>query len=301
MSVNPSAPMIRLTSDFIRTKEYLEAIVTSTSDAICTTDVDGRIIYFSPGAEAMLGYKSLEIMGRHAHNIYMGGKEEARRIMDLLRKNGSIQNREMVLKAKDGRRLHVTMSASLLKDRSGRVIGTLGISKDITARVELEKRLLELSITDNLTGLYNQRYLKERLAQEATRARRQDYSLSLILIDLDGFKHVNDKKGHLEGDRILKAFAAALSQSIRKEMDSAYRYGGDEFVVLLPGSGMQRAQRVISRIEISARRLIGPQELKFSYGVASLPPSGALSDFIRLADERMFAMKAKNKRSKSLL
>src|SRR3989338_5127793 len=120
----------------------------------------------------------------------------------------------------------------------------------------------------------------------------------MILIDLDGFKRINDEQGHLEGDRILKAFAAALNQSIRKDMDSAYRYGGDEFVVLLPGSGVQRAQRVISKIETSARRLNIPQELGFSYGVAPLPASGSLADLIRLADERMFVMKARNKRRK---
>lgn len=286
------APLIHLSRDFIRAKEYLEAIVTSTSDAICTTDTHGRVIYFSPGAERMLGFSGAEMAGRYTHQLYAGGHREAQRIMRTLRKNGLLQNHETILKAKGGRRLHVSMSASLLRDRAGRIIGTLGISKDITTRVELEKRLRELSITDNLTGLYNQRHFIERLAQEANRARRQRFRLSLILIDLDGFKHVNDARGHLEGDRILKAFAGLIRKSIRKEMDSAYRYGGDEFVILLPGLGQARAESVARRIVSSAERSLPGHGVRFSYGVAVLGATGAVKDLVALADNRMFQMKS---------
>ncbi len=290
-----AGPLVHLSRDFIRAKEYLEAIVASSSDAICTTDTNGRIIYFSPGAEAMLGISSARIMGRAAHETYAGGREEARRLMRKLRKTGSIQNHEMILKAGNGRRIHVSMSASLLRDRSGRVIGTLGISKDITPRVELERRLRALSITDNLTGLYNQRHFRERLAQEASRARRQGEKLSLVLMDLDGFKQVNDRKGHLAGDRLLKAFSGVLLQSIRREVDSAYRYGGDEFVVLLPGLGRERAERVARRLASAARARLRRRGIRFSYGVSNLPKAGSLADFIQEADRRMFRMKAKRK------
>ena len=98
----------------------------------------------------------------------------------------------------------------------------------------MERRLRDLAITDDLTGLYNQRHFHERLSQEARRARRLRQKLSLILLDLDGFKAINDRLGHPAGDRILKEFAAAIEISIRKEVDSAFRYGGDEFVVILP-------------------------------------------------------------------
>ena len=294
LTVRPSAPapLIELSSDFIRAKEYLEAIVTSTKDAIFTTDTRGRIIYFSPGAEAMLGMTNAEVFGRYAHRLYSGGRQEADQIMRVLRRQDHIQNHELIFKAKDGRRIHVSMSASLLKNRLGRTIGTLGISKDITSRVELEERLRKLAVTDSLTGLYNQRHFQESLAQEASRARRQRYDLSVILMDLDGFKQANDRLGHLEGDRILKAFASVILRNIRREVDSAYRYGGDEFVVLLPGLGFERAEEVARRIARAARRTRGAQGVESSYGVAALPRSGAVLDFVRLADRRMFRMKA---------
>ncbi len=294
----PAAPLVHLSTDFIRAKEYLEAIVSSTSDAICTTDVKGRVIYFSPGAHAMTGFSIAEMMGKPAHQLYTGGRAEADRMMRLLRRQGSLKNHETALKSKDGRSVHVSMSVALLKDRAGNVIGTLGISKDITSRVELEKRLRELSITDNLTGLYNQRHFHERLAQEASRARRQRDKLSMILIDLDGFKAVNDQRGHLEGDRILRAFAMVLNKSIRKEVDTIFRYGGDEFVILLPGLGASRAQKVAERILAGAKTNVTEENIAFSYGVASLPSNGSVKEFVALADKRMFRMKAQNKRGR---
>lgn len=291
----PEAPLIHLSSDFIRAKEYLEAIVISTTDAICTTDISGRLIYLSPGAEKMLGIRHHEAKGRPAHDFYPGGREQAQQIMKLLQKNGSLQSYETILKGREGRPVHVSMSASLLKDKTGRVIGTLGISKDITSRVDLENRLRELSITDNLTGLYNQRHFHEKLESEANRALRQRYKLSMILMDLDGFKRANDLWGHLEGDRILKSFAAAIMDSIRKEVDSAYRYGGDEFVILLPGMTQILARKVMGRVLSTSQTRVGRKGVGVSYGIATLAPRQSLSDFVHKADRLMFDMKAKRK------
>lgn len=283
-------PIIQLSSDFIRAKEYFEAIVNSTGDAICTTDIRGRIIFFSPGAEAMLDTTSLGMVGRPVHDIYLGGRDEAQKIMRLLRRDGQLRNHETVVKTSDGRSIHVSLSASLLKDRAGRVIGTLGISKDITERVVLERRLREMSSTDNLTGLFNQRCFHERLAQEVMRARRQLQKLSVVLIDLDGFKGVNDTKGHLAGDQLLRTFAGVLENGLRKNVDSAYRYGGDEFILILPGQSAPKAQKV-------ADRLLAQAPIGFSYGIAAFPRYGSATELMRAADRLMYAMKAKRKKA----
>src|SRR5258708_10553019 len=94
---NVRAPLIALSTDFIRAKEYFEAIVASSGDLICTTDVRGRIIYFSPGAEAMLGVSAAEVVGRPCHDFYQGGRTAAERIMRLLRENsdGRVRNHEL--------------------------------------------------------------------------------------------------------------------------------------------------------------------------------------------------------------
>jgi diguanylate cyclase (GGDEF)-like protein/PAS domain S-box-containing protein len=287
-------PLIALSSDFIRVKEYFEAIVASSGDLICTTDIGGRVIYFSPGAEAMLGTAAAEVVGRPAHNFYHEGRTAAQTLMRLLKESpdGRLHNHELKMKASGGRTLHISMGASFLKDGRGRVIGTLGVGKDVTARVELEQRLREMTRTDSLTGLYNQRHFHERLREEASRALRQKRKLTMILFDLDGFKQVNDRLGHLEGDRILRAFAQSLNVNIRKEVDSAFRYGGDEFVLLLPETGGPGAMRVARRVAAAAKTTLSKDLVSTSWGVAELPRSGDVSVLVRTADAAMFKMKS---------
>ena len=286
-------PLIALSTDFIRVKEYFEAIVASSGDLICTTDITGRIIYFSPGAEAMLGLTAEQAAGRPAHDFYTDGREGAEKLMKLLRASpdGRVHNHEMRVKASGDRILHVSMSLSFLKDARGRVIGTLGIAKDISDRVELERRLREMTRTDDLTGLYNQRHFHDRLREEAARARRQKDPLAMVVFDLDGFKQVNDKRGHLEGDRILRAFAGCVGDSVRREVDLCFRYGGDEFVLLLPGTTALKGARVARRIVKTAEPL-AKEGVTASWGVAQLPPSGDASEFVRAADSAMYKMKA---------
>ena len=288
------SPLVYLSTQVLQAKEYLEAIVASTTDAICTTDLKGRLIYFSPGAERMLGRKAESVVGTLAHGLYEGGKTEAYGLMRRLIREGKLRNHETVLRG-EGRRVHVSMSMALLRDRHGRRIGTLAISKDITERVALERKLRELSITDSLTGLYNQRQLRERAEGELQRARRQKEPFSVLLMDIDDFKQTNDRFGHLEGDRVLRHTAEAIRKSIRKDVDVAFRYGGDEFVVLLPGSGPSRAEIVARRIQLAA---LPSPAVGLSIGIASLRPKDTIEVLLRRADARMYQAKRKKKAQK---
>ncbi|OGR48341.1 MAG: hypothetical protein A2X40_05245 [Elusimicrobia bacterium GWC2_65_9] len=287
-------PLIALSRDFIRVKEYFEAIVASSGDLICTTDIRGRIIYFSPGAEVMLGMPADRAIGMPAHDFYESGRDAAQSIMSLLRDSpeGLVRNHEMRVKAAKGRIITVSMSASFLKDGRGRVIGTLGVAKDISDRVDLEQRLREMTRTDDLTGLYNQRHFHDRLREETSRAQRQRRKLSLIVFDLDGFKQVNDRLGHLEGDRILCDFAKTLTASVRREVDAAFRYGGDEFVILLPETGAPGAARVARRVTRSAKAAFGKDGVSTSWGAAELEKNGDMASLVRRADVAMYKMKA---------
>jgi diguanylate cyclase (GGDEF)-like protein len=188
--------------------------------------------------------------------------------------------------------LHISLSSSILRDARGRVIGTLGVGKDISDRVALEGKLREMTRTDDLTGLFNQRHFHERLREEASRAMRQKRKLSMILFDLDGFKQVNDRLGHLEGDRILRSFAQSLNDNIRKEVDLAFRYGGDEFILLLPETSITRAARVARRVATAASTALHKDAVSTSWGVAELPKSGNVSALVRHADAEMFKMKS---------
>jgi diguanylate cyclase (GGDEF)-like protein/PAS domain S-box-containing protein len=290
-------PLVYLSTHFIQAKEYLEAIFTSASDAIITTDMHGRVMYFSPGAEKMLGLRGAAAAGTSVRRFYEGGRPEAEKVMNLLIKKGKLADYETRFKTKNGKIVHVSMSAALLKDRTGRLIGTLGISKDISRRVELEQELRELSITDNLTGLYNQRYCAQRLEAEVERAKRQDSPLSILVIDMDNFKQANDSLGHLEGDRILRETADILRQSVRHHVDAAFRYGGDEFVVLLPGLDRRTAGRVARRIREAARKKYFAPLVGLSIGTAALSHAESASSLLRRADRQMYAAKRRRKRA----
>lgn len=292
-------PFVYLTTQFIQAKEYFEAIVASTSDAIVTTDLDGRVTYFSPGAEKMFGMRALDAMGLPAERLYARGHAEAARIMKMLYAQDRVADYETTVRAANGRRIPVSMSAALLRDRSGSVIGTLGISKDISRRVELERKLREMSNTDNLTGLYNQRCFRKKANSEVQRARRQSGSLSVLVIDLDNFKEANDQWGHLEGDNILSQTATILKDCIRENVDTAFRYGGDEFIVILPGLGKRNAEKVAKRIREASSRKPYSHLVTLSVGVATLTETDALSDLIRRADTRMYGEKRKKKRPKT--
>jgi diguanylate cyclase (GGDEF)-like protein len=166
------------------------------------------------------------------------------------------------------------------------------------SRIEREKalreRLYSSSITDELTGLHNRRFLYRRLQQETQRAKRQKYPLSLIMFDVDGFKQFNDCHGHIRGDSLLKTLATAMRLSVRENVDSAFRYGGDEFVVILPEADGRTAHAIGNRIKTNFVQRV-PAGLTLSMGVSELKEDLDMETLIHLADEQMYQEKQNSK------
>jgi diguanylate cyclase (GGDEF)-like protein len=157
--------------------------------------------------------------------------------------------------------------------------------------------LLELSNTDHLTGLFNRRYMMEALDKEVQRSIRKGGNLSLIMLDIDHFKQVNDSYGHLQGDAVLQKVALQLQKELRS-YDCAARYGGEEFVAILPDSSLKEAVFVADRIRLSVQntRFNGPLSalsLTVSLGVASfaVEHSPTVDSFIKLADDALYRAK----------
>ncbi len=158
--------------------------------------------------------------------------------------------------------------------------------------------LLELSNTDHLTGLFNRRYLMKVLDKEVQRALRKGGDLSLIMLDIDHFKQVNDSFGHLQGDVVLQKLALQLQKELRS-YDCASRYGGEEFVAILPDSTLKEAVFVADRVRLAVQgsRFSEPLanlSLTVSLGVASFSPehSPTVDGFIKLADDALYLAKA---------
>ena len=179
-----------------------------------------------------------------------------------------------------------------------RILSTIA---DFTAIAIENSRLLlkvrDLTITDDLTGLYNSRHFQSLCDYEMERATRYGTEMSMVFLDLDHFKQVNDTYGHLTGSRLLKEVGQLFRQVIRK-VDYAARYGGDEFVFLLPSTGKQGALGMAHNIlqQLQAGEFISdcgrPISVTASIGVATYPTNAyCLQELIKLSDERMYEVK----------
>jgi diguanylate cyclase (GGDEF)-like protein len=155
---------------------------------------------------------------------------------------------------------------------------------------KLEEEVRRLSITDDLTGLYNHRYFFKTLESELVRRKRQKTSLSLIMFDLDNFKNYNDHFGHIEGDRVLKKIGEIVRQSIRSNVDSEYRYGGDEFAALLIGATRDQALHIAERIRSTIEEA-GFEKITVSIGLAEFKEHMDMEGFVKSADDAMYVAK----------
>jgi diguanylate cyclase (GGDEF)-like protein len=160
----------------------------------------------------------------------------------------------------------------------------------------LKQELNRLSITDALTGLFNQRHFYTRLKEEVLRANRQQNPLALILFDLDNFKAYNDTHGHLAGDEILRKAGALINESIREGVDSGYRYGGDEFAIILIDANMTIAKGIGNRVEAS---LLEKINIMASMGLTIFSEGMSYKDFVAETDKNLYRAKLQRKNSKN--
>lgn len=173
------------------------------------------------------------------------------------------------------------------------------IEERTQALIAANKKLETLSNTDGLTGIANRRYFDHMLLQEWNRAQRTESPISLIMLDVDHFKHYNDQNGHLAGDACLKALAKMLTLNARRSGELVARYGGEEFVVLLPQTDWQEALEMALRIQHETRSMaiphaeISPSIITVSLGVANMTPSTQQGpeDLVRQADLALYRAK----------
>jgi len=211
---------------------------------------------------------------------------------------GQIQQHETELTPKSGQAIPIQLSATLLK-QDGVEVGSIGFFHDMSAQKEFEHALKALSITDSLTSLYNQRHFHTVLSQEVARSVRHGRPLSLLCIDMDNFKGINDNLGHLEGDNLLR-FVGELITSVARNNDHGFRYGGDEFMLLLPETETSKAlllaQRLVEQYEHKQPPLLrdynqSDSSVSLSIGVSQLKPNEHPELFVKRADLAMYQSK----------
>jgi diguanylate cyclase (GGDEF)-like protein len=163
-------------------------------------------------------------------------------------------------------------------------------------RIQMLEKLKKLSITDGLTQLFNSRHFYSQLKGEIERFNRYGHHLSLLLLDIDNFKDFNDTYGHLEGDKILVRLGQIIKSCLRK-MDTAYRYGGEEFTIILPGTHGEEARTVAERLRSSvagedfSNGKVPDLEITISIGVTEYRQEEEIASFVQRADQAMYLSK----------
>jgi diguanylate cyclase (GGDEF)-like protein/PAS domain S-box-containing protein len=259
-------------------EERFRSVAQSAVDAIILADSSGKIVFWNNGARELFGYTEDEVLGRALSDLMPDRYKE---IHDArLELAGSTGDSKLTGKTfevhglrKDGSEFPLEISLSAWK--RGAEMFFSGIIRDITERKSYEETLREMSIKDGLTGLYNYSYFHDRLGGEISRYKRNRRPLSLLMLDVDSFKEVNDTRGHLEGDNVLITVAQIIQVHVRGGIDTVVRYGGDEFAVVLPETRAKEAERIAQRIRKATRATRFDREaetynITISIGVSSI-------------------------------
>jgi diguanylate cyclase (GGDEF)-like protein/PAS domain S-box-containing protein len=277
--------------------KYFESILQDSTDIIFTLDTEGYILKFNKGAQKHFGYSQEEIVGKPLAQLFVN-ESDKRKILTGVLLTGKTVNEEIPMKIRTGGIILVNLSMSEMKNDNGQIIGLVVTAKDITEKKRLEMELLKknellgkLAVTDSLTGLYNSRHFYEQVKRELSRLKRNPgRKLSLVMLDIDHFKQLNDTEGHQMGDHTLKALANVIKVCIRKDIDTAYRYGGDEFILLLPDTDKNQARVVTDRIQKQYGAFkFGPTSL--SMGITEALINEDDQSLVRRADEALYTSK----------
>ena len=264
-------------------------------DAVFISRPDGELIDMNPAGLALFGLRdTTELLHRRADDLYADPADRAR-LRRGIEQDGYVKDLEVVMRRTQGEELHLLVTARAVRDADGSIVAYRGMLRDVTERKRWEQVLRHQALHDPLTELPNRTLLHDRLQQAIAAAGRQGESVSLLLLDLDRFKEVNDTLGHQAGDRLLQHVAQRLQTAVRGS-DTVARLGGDEFAILLPGADSVAASRAAAKLLSALEQpvVLDGRELPVgsSIGIAAFPEHGADADtLLRRADIAMYAAK----------
>ena len=268
------------------------ALAGNLSYGICRCDLDGKFLEVNEAMVKMLGYASKEeLLDVNLASDLLQDSEKRAQLLGQPDQQGSVDPIEIEWKRKDGTTLKVRLSGQEVMGEQGEPGTYEIITENVTKQRQVEDHLRQQAARDPLTGLANYRHLAEVLDMEVKRSERTGREFALLLFDLDGLKQINDRYGHLTGSHALCRVADVLS--FCRDIDTAARYGGDEFAVVLPETDAQAANQVAQRIcDSIANDGMGPA-LSVSIGVAVYPHDGErIETLLHAADVAMYSMKA---------
>jgi diguanylate cyclase (GGDEF)-like protein/PAS domain S-box-containing protein len=285
--------------------EFHKAIVDNLHDGVYYVDLHRRITYWNSGAHRISGYAASEVLGRRCSDNVLDHTDDAGNVLcqtacPLAKTLADGRHREahVFLRHKEGQRVPIAIRVAPIRDGSGRVVGAVEIFDDDRERVQSQQRLDELqqlALIDPLTGVGNRRYAEMTLRARLEDLERYGWGLGLLFVDLDEFKLINDRHGHLVGDDALRAAARTLAGAVRGT-DSVARWGGDEFVAICPTADRaalraagERVRALVSSASITAEH--GRVALRVSVGGAVAQAGDDPGTLVARADDAMYRAK----------
>lgn len=287
----------------IPAEEFYKTLLDNLFDAVYTVDKDGTISYWNQSCIRLTGYSAKEMVGQHYKQApFFYRTKEQQEQEDLLSGIGIVLETGMegkwkgYIQRKNGQRLPVESHVSALRGEGGEIICAVEVFRDISAYISLEdahRQLLHVSRQDHLTGLFNRAAIGELLKAEVERSRRYQQKLSVVLVDIDRFKRVNDRYGHDMGDLVLSKIGAVLKHNLRQP-DAVGRWGGEEFLIVAPGSDDEAAEKMAQRMREYIKKINDtnlPEGITASFGVAQLKPQLGTDQLLYIADMALYEAK----------
>jgi diguanylate cyclase (GGDEF)-like protein/PAS domain S-box-containing protein len=268
----------------------------SSPDPIFVTGPDFRIQAVNAACERLTGCSQAQLLGTSSKDLFQDSGDAIffSRLEQQLASHGFWQGE--IWRTSDSRAsCSVDVSWVLLRDEQGGVTHTIGFLKDMTEKLQAQKRIEELAYSDALTGVPNRLLLSQRVEYALSLAERTGGQFSILFLDLDRFKNINDSMGHAFGDRVLVEVAERIHECLR-DADTLCRLGGDEFVICLQVADAHGAEVAAQRLLDALARPFQIEEMSFSVGcsigVAMYPQDGkTLDELIKYADTAMYGVK----------
>jgi len=273
----------------------------SREDMAFIVDLDLRTTYVSPSVINILGFTPEERMQQTPEEQLLPESlklacEMLSRELEWERQGGEDPDRYVTLVLgyhhKDGSVRYLETNCRAVRDRRGPLAGIYGLARDVTQRLRMEEELRRLAVTDSLTAAYNRRYLQEELHREMSRSDRFSQPFSLIMLDVDHFKTVNDTFGHEVGDRVLKGLVELIQKRIRKT-DLLARWGGEEFMIMLVSSTLEQAVALAEELleKMNDRPFPDIGLVTASFGVTNYRPGETMDQLLTRVDDLMYQAK----------
>lgn len=311
---------VRVEESLRKSEERYRLIADRASDIIWTMDAGGRLTYVSPSVAKLLGYTPTELVRQTLTDMFTPSslavfQEVFQNSLARVEAGLSVEpfRGELEQPRKDGSTVWTEAATNGLYNTDGQFAGFVGITRDITERRRLEAELRQardaaetanlalqaaneelshLATTDTLTGVWNRRHFEEVVEVEIARAQRYGEPLSLLIFDIDHFKWINDKHGHLAGDRVLVEVTQLVRGKLRVA-DLLARWGGEEFVVVMPHCGITEAACLADKLRalMADETFTEVGTVTSSFGVAEWSPEETLGVWFKRADEALYRAK----------